>query len=75
MTTQQTNMAGLIDRAYRLEAVLRVTFDAVVEEQVNNAHPGLSTVLDMAADMAAEILSNLERSEMTESRGQLEAID
>lgn len=52
-----------IARAYQLESVLRVAFEAAMEDDGRFGKAGGSAVLEMAADMAGEIINELELRE------------
>lgn len=59
------HIEAAVDRAYKLESLLRVASLAMDGEQIAGAgrleHIGGGAVLDMAADMAREIVEGLER--------------
>ena len=58
--------ASIIDRAYKLESLLRILTLATDGEQIAGktfGHCGGGAVLEMAADMAGEIVSALEIAE------------
>ena len=58
--------ASIIDRAYKLESLLRILTLATDGEQTAGKtfeHCGGGTVIEMAADMAGEIISALEIAE------------
>ena len=62
----------LIDRAYRLESLLRILTLATDGEQIAGKtfeHCGGGIVLQMAADMAGEIVSALEIAENHHKQG------
>lgn len=58
-----------IDRAYKLESLLRVASLAIDGEQIAGAgrfeRSGGGSILDMAANMAGEIVEGLERKVAT----------
>lgn len=62
--SKQDHIEAAIDRAYKLESLLRVAALAMDGEQVAGAgrfeHVGGGSILDMAADMAGEIVAGLE---------------
>lgn len=60
--TRPEYIDAAIDRAYKLEAVLRIASDAAMEDNGQFGLMGGSTVLAMAADMAGEIVNGLELS-------------
>ena len=64
--------ATIIDRAYKLESLLRILTLATDGEQIsgkNFEHCGGGMVLQMAADMAGEIVSALEIAENHHKQG------
>lgn len=62
--SKRDNIEAAIDRAYKLESLLRIAALAMDGEQVAGAgrfeHVGGGSVLGMAADMAGEIVAGLE---------------
>lgn len=64
MTEKPEQIESVIDRAYKLESLLRVAALAIEGEQVAGAgrfeHIGGGSVLSMAVDMAGEIVTGLE---------------
>ena len=61
--TKPEYVENAIDQAYKLESLLRVLSMAVDGEQICGKtfeHAGGGSVLDMAADLAGEIVNELE---------------
>ncbi len=61
--SRPAHIEAAIDRAYRIESLLRVLSLAVDGEQVSGtrlAFSGGGSILDMAADMAGELVEGLE---------------
>lgn len=61
--TRPAHVDAAIDQAYKLEAILRVAFEAAFENGDGFGKSGGPTVIGLAADMAGDIVSGLEKGE------------
>ncbi len=72
--TQHSHVEAAIAQAYRVESLLRILSMAVDGEQASGTTLALSgggSIIDMAADMAGEIIEGLEVGEKDAGRSQV----